>query len=132
MIAAQAKLIALCAALVAGLSLAWFLHAGSLRAERDDALRAAGAAATTIQSLRESSDSWETATLDAHRALAQCQDQWAEATVKAARAEATAEQGRREAQRVLAAFSVRNDARGAECSAALAVLDTACAELGGY
>ena len=130
MIAAQAKLIALCAGLVAALSLAWIFHAASLRAERDDALRAAGAAAITITSLRESSEEWEVATLDAHRALAQCQNQWAEATVKAARAQATAEQGRREAERVLAAFLGRE--RGVACSAALAALDTACAGLEGY
>lgn len=130
MITAQAKLIALCAGIVAAMSLAWIFHAGSLREERDDALRAAGAAATTIQSLKASTEEWHTATLEAHASLAQCQAQWAEATAQAARAEATAEQGRREAQRVLAAFQARD--RGVACSAALAALDTACADLGGY
>jgi hypothetical protein len=131
-IAAQAKLIAIVAGLIVLLAAGWTLHAGKLRAERDAALREAGANAEAVREARAANAAWEQATLDTHAALAQCQAQWAEATESAARAQALAEQGRREAARVRADFAARFAARGATCEAALAELDTACAAVGGY
>lgn len=132
MILATAKPLLIAGALLCATGAGWWLHAGSLRAELDAAKAAKAVAESALESAQFANAEWQTATLETHAALAQCQQQWTEATESAARAQAQAEQGRRDAERVRAAFLDRYAGRGTQCSDALAALDVACPQVGDY
>lgn len=132
MIFATAKPLLASAALVCALGAGWWLHAGMLRAQLDAARDAGKATAAALKSAEFANAEWEASALDAQLALNTCQAQWVVAKESAARAQAQAEQGRRDAERVRAAFLDRYAGRGAQCSDALAALDSVCADLEGY
>jgi hypothetical protein len=132
MITALAKTVAIAGALQIATLTGWWLHVSSVRADAIQAATDMGACTAARDSAVTANGEWETATLDAHRALSQCQAQWAEAKADAEFHAAAAAEHRRNAVRWAEAFAGRYAGRTPQCAAALQALDPACPELEGY
>lgn len=97
-----------------------------------EATSRADAAALRAAAAARAGDEWEAATYTIATALTRCQAQWVEAKQRGADALAQARRDRAAARDALDGWQARWDARAADCSAALAATDAACAALEDY
>lgn len=99
------------------------LHAATARAAVAD-LR--------VEALVRATAEWEASTYALSVSLATCQEQWNDVRLRGNAALAQAQRQRDIARDALGQWRARWDARAADCGAALAATDGACAALEGY
>lgn len=92
----------------------------------------AAVAELRVEALARSAAEWETSTYALSVSLATCQAQWDDVRLRGNAALAQAQRQRDIALDALRQWRARWDARAADCSAALAATDGACAALEGY
>lgn len=126
------KIIAIATALQVATLSGWAWHASSLRGERDKALTDLGFAAAGRQTCMDASAATEATLAKSEKEHATCVAQWTKAQTDVAAANAVADTARAAASDVLGKFRGRFETLGTTCAAALAALDSACSELGGY
>lgn len=92
----------------------------------------AAVAELRAEALARSAAEWETSTYALSVSLATCQEQWNDVRLRGNAALAQAQRQRDIALDALGQWRARWDARAADCGAALAATDGACAALEGY